>query len=127
MNKPSPDDPGFWYMAGPYSDNPTEHYEQHLLAAAILVKQGYVVYSPIVHCHNMAAKYELPTDAEFWKRFNHTIIEKSNGVLLIKFSGWEKSGGVKEEINFCFDKDIPVWGIEPLTVVSQFLTWTREV
>lgn len=126
---PNPDSNGYWYLAGPYTNSPMERYEQHLEASAILIKNGYVIYSPIVHCHPMALKYQLPGNFEFWQRFNHVMITWSNGVLLLKLPGWEKSGGVRDELNFCFDNNIKVWGVDPITVGSEFISikWLREM
>lgn len=121
---------GYWYLAGPYSDNIPVRYMEHMTAAAILMKSGVVVYSPIVHCHEVAKRFVMPTDADFWESYNATMMRHSIGVILLKLSGWENSNGVKKELNFCFDHDLIAWGLEPpesLPGGGTKFKWNREM
>ena len=90
------------YLASPYS-HPDSHIvrDRFLLVeqvTALLIQQGEFVWSPIVHCHEMAAKFKLPTDALFWKAYNFDFIRRADAVYILKIPGWDKSVGVKMEI-----------------------------
>lgn len=119
---PLPGD-GYWYLAGPYTDNIHEHYKEHLKATAFLTKAQLTIYSPIVHYHNVAQIYDMPTDSHFWGEHNLNMIRPSNGIILLQLPNWENSIGVKGELLFCRMKGLPIWSIRPPTEMT-FL-WTR--
>ena len=117
--------PGFWYFAGPYSDNPELRYLQHMEGTASLLNSGIFVFSTIVHCHALANRYAMPTDAEFWKEYNFNMIEKSNGIILYQLPTWRESKGVKDELLFCQMKALPVWALQPIGETEKNLEWSR--
>jgi hypothetical protein len=118
---------GYWYMAGPYSDNIEERYTQHLKAVALLTRCKLTIYSPIVHFHNVALLHNMPTDSIFWQEHDFNMIRSSKGLILLCLSNWAKSRGVVNELNFCNKNNIPVWAIEPLQPDKNFIdiTWTK--
>ena len=62
--------------------------------------QGCYVYSPIVHCHEIAAKYALPTDFSYWKGYNIDMIRRCDAFYILTIPGWEESKGVTGELTF---------------------------
>lgn len=91
------------YLASPYSgtrDEESIRYFQAMKATARLLKSGIIVYSPIVHCHNMAIMYKLPKDFKFWQWYNEAMIEVAEGLCVLKLKGWEESKGVAHEIEY---------------------------
>ena len=90
-----------YYLASPYShpDNTIEEerYQETLNACATLLAQGFHVYSPVVHCHNICKKYALPGTFDFWKAYNHAFLAVSDVLVLLKLTDWENSIGMKEE------------------------------
>jgi hypothetical protein len=118
---------GYWYMAGPYSDNIEERYKEHLNAAAILTRAKLTIYAPIIHYHMMAHTYNMPTDALFWNTHNLNMIIPSKGVILLCLSNWADSKGVRYELNFSKDKGIPVWALDPPAYQGDEtnLIWTK--
>jgi hypothetical protein len=116
--------PGYWYLAGPYSDDPETRYFQHMEATASLISSGLTVFSTIIHCHPMAHKYTMPTDADFWKAYNFTMIENSNGIIVYQLPTWKASKGVREEILFCQMRALPVWSLQPINA-QKTLEWAR--
>lgn len=95
-------DAGYKYLASPYSDPDPLVREQRYLAAATalhtLLDNRIWTYSPIVHCHELAKLWGMPTDAEFWKEYDAAMIAGSNGIFVLRLEGWAKSVGVTGEI-----------------------------
>ena len=92
------------YLASPYSNSFPEvchaRYIEAMHATAWLLKRGIWVYSPIVHCHEMAREFGLPTDAKYWEAYNHVMISQARELWVLKIDGWQESKGVAEEIAF---------------------------
>ena len=92
------------YLASPYSSpDPLIVRTRFLLAeqvTAILMAQGHYVYSPIVHCHELSAKFALPTDFEYWKGYNIDMIRRCDALYILALPGWEESKGVAGELAF---------------------------
>ena len=125
-DQPTPGD-GYWYMAGPYSDNIEERYQQHLNAVSVLTRAKLTIYSPIVHYHMVAQVFNMPTNAAFWNEHNYNMILPSRGVILLCLTNWADSKGVRNELNFSRDKGVPVWALDPPIYqgTEVNLVWTR--
>src|SRR5215472_18984599 len=80
---------GYWYLAGPYSDDPEGRFNDHIRALAFLMRAGLHIFSPIAHCHSVAARYGLPKDAAFWEDYNFAMIRPSNGLIVLLLPAWE--------------------------------------
>lgn len=92
----------FIYLASPYtSDEPSvivERYEMAKSMTAHLLNEGHFIYSPIVHCHELAHSHSLPKDFKFWKDYNFAMLEKAEELWVLTIDGWDKSEGIKNEI-----------------------------
>ena len=98
---------GIWFLATPYSQEPSATMAASLAAqqAAFLVAAGIAVFAPIVHGHqiylasrNPALGQPLPTDAGFWNRMNADIFRACAGLIVCRFGTWRSSLGVRTEI-----------------------------
>jgi len=102
----------FIYLASPYtSSSKTVMHSRYLatmLATATLLKSGKFVYSPIVHCHEMAIKHNMPKDFGFWKDYNYNMIDMSESVIVLMISGFEDSKGISYEMSYAASKGIPI-------------------
>lgn len=91
----------FIYLASPYThENQTvmqERYELALSATYQLIQQGFIVYSPIVHFHDLAQKFALPKDAVFWSKQNTGMLSRAALFVIAMLDGWENSKGVTAE------------------------------
>lgn len=100
------------YLASPYSNHdPIVVRTRFLLVeqcTARLLQAGEFVWSPIVHCHEMATKYFMPTDADFWKAYNFDFMRRADAIYVLKIPGWESSRGVTMEREFAEYTGIPV-------------------
>jgi hypothetical protein len=108
---------GYYYLASPYSHPLAVERESRWIEAiraqAWLFRQKINSYSPIVHWHPVATRYNLPTDAGTFKSANDVMILKSQGLLVLMIPGWEKSIGVQDEINVAGVHGLPVHRIKP--------------
>lgn len=107
----------FIYLASPYSSTDPELVKERFLtterATAKLMQRGITVYSPIVHCHEIATKFSMPTDAEYWQRFNHRFISVARKLLVLTLDGWEQSLGVRDEIRYAITHMKPIDYLTP--------------
>lgn len=104
------------YLASTYSHKDPAIMEERYLAAmdcaAFLLKKEEWVYSPIVHCHELAKRHELPKDFEFWMHYNRHMVVRADVLYVLCAEGWEKSIGVYEEMKLALAMDKPRYAIE---------------
>lgn len=93
------------YLASLYSLNSTpeirqERYEDVQKLTAKMIKDGYIVFSPITYNHPMAVKYNLPPGWAFWKPVDSCYIKKCDYMLIMidKDNLWHQSEGIMAEI-----------------------------
>jgi len=105
------------YLASPYT------HEQYLVralrtraaarAAGVLLKAGYLVFSPIVHGHLIAiySEFPVPIDYSYWESLNEEFILWSDALYILTLDGWEDSIGIKREIEIArtYNKEIYLW------------------
>lgn len=100
------------YLSSPYSHRDPAvmeaRYKEAVKAAATLMQRGYIVFSPIAHSHAIGLECNTATDHEFWLRQDMPWLEKSDVLLILQLDGWATSRGVKEELEFAYNKGIPV-------------------
>lgn len=104
------------YLATPYSHPEPSVREQRFRAvcqaAARLMQNGEVVFSPIAHGHPIAA-YGLPTDWRFGERFDREQLARCDDVVVLMLDGWEESKGVQAEIRIAGKLRKPVRYLMP--------------
>lgn len=114
------------YLASPYSSKVPAVVEERFLtveaATAAFMKAGLPMYSPIVHCHNIAQKYNLPTDADFWYTYNVRFMSVARAIWVLKLDGWAESRGVKMEIDYAKIHFKPMLYVEPDQLSHYFPT-----
>ena len=88
------------YLAAPYSAHPEYTWWYTLKRTAQLIQEGRVVFSPITHSHEMAIRFDLPGDFEFWAKQDKVFIDRCKEILVIAMPGWETSVGVEAEIKY---------------------------
>lgn len=91
-------------------------YEYAMKRTAMMLKNKENVYSPIVHCHEMSVKYQLPKDYSFWKSQDRHMIDKCDEVVVLKMNGvsggWRESVGITDEINYAIKLGKPITYLE---------------
>ena len=86
------------YLAIPYSHPDPKIREERFnlanLIAADLMKRGRLIFSPISHSHCI----DLGGNWDRWEKFDRIFLELCSGMVVVCAPGWEKSIGVKAEI-----------------------------
>jgi len=89
------------YLASPYTHpDPFVREERYLRAAkatVFLLSRKLWVYSPIVHCHELAKIGGLPVDADFWREYNFAVLARCTKFTVLRTDGYESSKGVAGE------------------------------
>lgn len=95
------------YLASPYTSDlkgqlklslQQERANQALAFTAMMMQQGFVLFSPVVYGHSIASVAGLPTDAEFWWQFNIDYLRHAEAIFVLRLPGWDQSKGVQAEI-----------------------------
>ncbi len=101
----------FIYLASPYTaKSELTRHERYLKVSEVIAKYlraGIHVYSPIVHCHEIARRHTLPTSFQFWADYNYAMLGEACLLHVLQLPGWEKSRGVTAEIAFAARQSIP--------------------
>lgn len=107
------------YLACPYTDPEPDVREDRFRcankAAAHLVEQGLIVYSPISMTHPidlvLAAEGETK-GPEYWVPFDEAFMTVCSRMIILKLDGWEKSIGVQRETEWFKRRGRPVEYLE---------------
>jgi hypothetical protein len=108
---------GYIYLGSPYSK-----YAQGLdvaakivaESAAILMRRGLVVFSPIAHGHVVANDGGLPAlDWTFWQRQCDPLVDASAALVVLQMEGWWESVGLEYEIKRFRDSGKPIVYLPP--------------
>lgn len=107
----------FVYVASPYTNRDSQVMYQRFLmteryTARALINKHWV-YSPIVHCHEMAQRYRMPTDFDFWREYNYAMLNAASALEVLQLPGWAESRGVSDERAFAEKHEIPITLIKP--------------
>jgi hypothetical protein len=102
------------YIACPYTHpDPAIKEQRFKLAtkiAALYVERGHIVYSPITHTHpldvELAGHGTLGSD--FWVKFDETFMAICSEMIIIKTDGWDKSSGIKREMEYFKEHGKPI-------------------
>lgn len=92
----------FYYLATPYSKYPAgidAAFRDACLNAALLIRAGIPVFSPIAHTHPIAMEGEIdPFDHSVWLEADKAFMDAAKAIIVCQMEGWETSYGVRVEI-----------------------------
>lgn len=107
----------FDYLASPYTHESAIVRELRFRVAenelALRLSDKLWTYAPIVHCHKLAQRFELPKDFHFWREYDEAMIDEAERLAVLMLPNWQESVGVKGEIAYAESRGIPVIHIEP--------------
>ena len=90
------------YLACPYSHKDASLREYRFRKAnqiaALFMRGGDIIYSPISHTHPIAIEGELPLDWSYWQSVDEFYIGLCERVVVLELDGWQESKGVRAEI-----------------------------
>lgn len=103
---------GMVYLATPYSKfhgGIESAFRYAAKVAALLIRHQVNVYSPIAHTHPIAIHGGLdPLNHELWLRFDRTMMERSDALLVAMMTGWRESHGIRMEMGFFESANKPI-------------------
>jgi hypothetical protein len=107
----------FYYLATPYSKYPgglEEAFKLACRATADLIRAGIRVYSPIAHTHPVAIHGEIdPYDHGIWLPADAPFMHHACGMIVLRAESWEKSYGIKCEIEEFTKAGKPIIYMDP--------------
>lgn len=68
--------------------------------SGLMSKHGVPHYCAIWAKHDIAKVFNLPVDARFWWAENLPFLHHACGMIIAVMPGWDKSNGLKREIEF---------------------------
>ena len=108
------------YLASPYSHTDPAvmrwRYEQAVAAAAALMRQGCVVFSPIAHSHAIGLQMGTETDHDFWLGQDLPWLERADRLSVLCLDGWAASRGVEAEIKEAKHLGVEIGYVQPGTL-----------
>lgn len=111
-------------MACPYS-HPKKHvrlkrWHEITLIGALLIEQGYHVFGPITesHCYSEIAD-GIGKGWDFWKEHDELMLSKCDELWVVTMEGWDKSIGVKGEIEYATKRGIPITYVSPESIIGE--------
>lgn len=120
-----------WYLATPYrafAGDFDEACEAACEQAAHLMDAGVLVFSPVSHTHGIARQMPVQnhTDNDFWMRQDLAVLDRCDGLIVCKLSNWDKSEGVRQEIEHAANRRIPIVYMEPGEVDEALVELKRQ-
>jgi hypothetical protein len=110
------------YLSSVYSNSdPSVREERFRIACrvtAALLRAGQLIVSPIAHSH-VLVEHGLPSDWSFWERFDRTLLERCDELLVLTLPGWQESVGVQAEIQIARELNIPIRYLDPDAILHN--------
>jgi len=107
------------YLAVPYTVDysrhsqlwETIHFQQVTLAASVLIRDGFTVFSPITHSHTIStlAAPDLVHRADIWLPQDEQFLQWADALVLLKLEYWNTSSGVVQERLWAKELSIPLY------------------
>ncbi len=112
-----------FYLATPYTLYPGGLDEACRVAcvnAAMLLRAGIAVFSPISHAHPIATLGGIPArDLEFWMMADRPLMAVCGGLIVLKADGWGSSKGIRREIGIFRRAGKPVIWMKPGEIPAE--------
>lgn len=107
------------FISMPYYSNDKEvskqRFEQVLYLSYLLMLEGVHYMSPIISGHPVVERYQTPDNWDFWGKYCERILRNCDCLIIFQLEGWDKSGGVAEEIRIAQEMGLPIY-----VVTDQF-------
>lgn len=88
---------------------------------------GVLVFSPILHSVPMVECAGAGTTWNDWAAYDTAFIRRCSRVFVLMLDGWDKSVGVKAEMELCAKLGIPVTLLHEECIESTVLRLALEV
>lgn len=103
------------YLACPYTDSKVhvreERFRAATEAAAALIRQGRIVFSPITMTHPIdvvLSEGEGTLGSDFWVSFDEAFMSCCSEMIILQVPGWNTSRGIAREVEFFRSQRKPI-------------------
>lgn len=109
----------YFFLASPYKGTIEEkehRYQMFLEAVAFFLERGVSVISPILYNQAVISYFQTIQPEERYKLLmpmNLDLLYPSQGLLLLKVKGWDRSKGIQQYLEICKINHIPVFNLDP--------------
>ena len=127
----------YFYLASPYAgatDGLKSAYSQTLTWTAALLQRGVPVLSPIAANAQMYPFFtnekakEAAKDFSFWQELDFSLLDRSDGLIVLCLKGWPTSKGVGREITRAITLGLDVYYFDPaIHEINNFAAGMRAV
>lgn len=111
------------FVSFPYAHPNTDIIRKRVHTAekytASLIREHKVVYSTIIANESLVYKFGIPFDYSYWKEHCQKFVSVSSEVHVLCFDGWDKSIGVRDEIETATKFGIPLVYIPEENLVDK--------
>ena len=106
----------YWYLATPYTNAPEGREaaaEEAARQAALLIGNGFSIFSPVAHFHPISQHVGDPGNSLFWVRQNRPFMAVAKGLIMCKLPGWQGSEGMLAEYGWFSSMGKPLVIMQP--------------
>ncbi len=100
------------YLAAPYTSDFKDIRDKRIREvnrkAGELIRNGYIVFSPLTHGDPICKQVSMKSDWNTWAKHNEAFIAVSKKLYILGLPGWRESIGVREEIKLAEKYGIPI-------------------
>lgn len=100
------------YLGQAYSSSDKEIREKRFKiaceATSKLMNLGLNIFSPVLNSHTLESAGLVPYGWSFWQKHDLPILKRCDLLLVLMFEGWETSKGLKSEIEYARENQIPI-------------------
>ena len=121
----------YFYLASPYSHKSDRirisRGDRVTKYGAKLIKAGVLIYAPITTSREFVrSEPSLGNGFETWESLDLTFVQLSSGVIVYMLPGWEKSIGVRAEIDFAKEIRKDIYYMEPSCNEKEGIIWLKQ-
>lgn len=127
------------YLASPYSVKAKlslamaaklrkQRFENVCRYAAKLMKEGELVFCPIAHSHpiEVIGMQGEVNSGDFWLKQDFAVLQFCKELRVYMMEGWEESDGVRREIEFAKELNIPITYVKDDETQRRFFSKETE-
>lgn len=100
------------FIASPYGHDDRDVIRKRIAINAkycgYLLKKGSIPVSPVMFGSKVLEFVNLPSEFTFWDKLSFAYLKTCNELHVLHLDGWLQSRGVKEEIVFAKENNIPI-------------------
>jgi len=101
-----------YYLACPYYHKDPKIMSKRVStvtrACGYLMKSGFYCFSPITQNHQIRKQCKIESGWKIWEKYDSTLLEHCDELIVLMLEGWKESKGVKAEIELAKKLKMPI-------------------